>query len=595
MTKSIKSTFHILSKRKLSILLSIILSVVISQIYVSAKKPEAQRTLRISLTDRDIKLYEDNSTESVFWNIQLVNLIKLQLDVWRDLFNEDAASFNFDDLKRHFSVDQNNNVLIVEIKAQSNTKVKKASELFGQLYTEVKVLELSAPVQKEKETVQSQITALQKEIEAMEVEKVEYRENNPDLKNDSKYDKELKDLRSQYKKARQIYTEQHPKIVQLNNKIASLRKKISSLPKLQNRLSEIDSNIKALRGSLAALINRLEDLTNYSINTSSLPVIEDTNQGRSIEEQKYIITGIGLLIGLFIGLLLAFTSENYDTSMESIRDIENYLQLPVLGTIPHIERRVKKTKALPNLFTLRKYDRLGTMRSRLIFLHPQDSPFSEEYQTMISKYFLKQLYVQSNVLLFSSSDFNEGKSVTACNVGIVTASMDKKVLIVEADFERPSINRVFDVPRNPGLTDCVIGNTPWRSIVKKIVDYNTSKIYSEKFVSYPGIRNLDIITFGQILKDNNKIFNSPRIPQIISEMKAIYDLVIFDCSPILRTNDVFKIAKYTQGVILVYQVGKIYRGALKRAHKLLSRNKINVSGVILNDVPFDEYYRLINR
>ena len=290
---------------------------------------------------------------------------------------------------------------------------------------------------------------------------------------------------------------------------------------------------------------------------------------------------------------LIFISEHLDVSMDSVKEIETYLGLRVVGLIPHIERRTKKLKLLPPMFAIRKVDRLGVMRSRLLFNHPKDSLFTESYINMAGRYFLKQLYMQTNTFLFSSSDFNEGKSITCCNVALACAYLDKKTLLVEADLERPSINRVFDITRNPGLTDCVIGNTPWRGIVKKVSDYTNSKVYGEKLSGFPGIKNLDLITFGQILRDNKTLFGNPKLPIIINEMKSVYDVVIFDCSPILKTDDVLSLAKHVSGVFLVYQLGRINRGNLRKARLVLEKNEIDCTGVLVNDIPINDYYRIL--
>ena len=98
----------------------------------------------------------------------------------------------------------------------------------------------------------------------------------------------------------------------------------------------------------------------------------------------------------------------------------------------------------------------------------------------------------------------------------------------------------------------------------------------------PGIDNLHIMTGGTIPPNPAELVSSKSISEFIEDVRSEYDMVLIDGPPVLTATDAAILGSRADGVILVYQVGKISRGALKRAKAQLDNVKANVIGVVLN-------------
>jgi len=175
------------------------------------------------------------------------------------------------------------------------------------------------------------------------------------------------------------------------------------------------------------------------------------------------------------------------------------------------------------------------------------------------------------------------------------------VLLIESDLRKPMISRLFGIDKIPGLSDVILGNYEWRDVVRTITDFVTGGMKIEDIMMTPGIDNINIITSGTISPNPAEILNSKRMEDFISQVREVYDVILFDSSPALAAADASIMASKMDGVILVYHVGKIARGGLKRAKDQLESVKANVMGVVLNklqaeispdytEFKYDRYY-----
>jgi cellulose biosynthesis protein BcsQ len=98
----------------------------------------------------------------------------------------------------------------------------------------------------------------------------------------------------------------------------------------------------------------------------------------------------------------------------------------------------------------------------------------------------------------------------------------------------------------------------------------------------PGINNLNIITSGLIPPNTSELLNSSRMNEVLAQVKGSYDIVLIDSSPVLPTTDAVIVATKADGVVMIYQVGQVARGALKRAKTQLENAKATVIGMVLN-------------
>lgn len=293
---------------------------------------------------------------------------------------------------------------------------------------------------------------------------------------------------------------------------------------------------------------------------------------------KIIILFTGLLMGLILGLVFGFGIEMFDTSMGTIEDVENLLQVPVLGIIPHLGSEDKGK---------RKNDGQSAdiERARDMITHydPKSLP-AEAFRSMRTNLQFIGFEKKNKTFLITSAFVKEGKTLNSVNLALSLAQTGEKVLLVEADLRRSMLFKIFGLPRSPGLTDFVLGEYQWRETVNTITDVMLGDFEIEDILKTPGLDNLHIITCGPRPPNPTDILNSDRFRRFLAEAREFYDYILIDSPPILPVADPCEIAPYVDGVILVYMVGRIGRVVLKRAKATLDHIDARVVGVILNNV-----------
>ncbi len=403
-------------------------------------------------------------------------------------------------------------------------------------------------------------------------------------------------------------TNKSPEVLDLEQQIQKL---------ITDLLKEFEVQLTALREREEKLRNRLELLpqndTEYdrllrekSVNQEIYSLLRTKYQEAQIKQservqemsvveyatyaQKFIKGGkwsktiMGLVVGLLLGLVVAFVLETLDTSIGAIQDVEEYLKTTVLGVIPHFEKEEVRERILrdnPQAVN----DQYIDFYSMLVSQFRPKSPIAEAYRTLATNIdFVRLRHEGANEFVISSSTMREGKSTTLANLAIAMAQMGHRTLIVGCNLRRPSIYKIFGLEMGPGVRDISLGLVHWREAVRNINDIALGKMsVTENLLKDGAWSRLHIVTCGAIYHNPAEIFNTPKMVQFLREAKKEFDVVLIDSPPILPVTDAAILGSRVDGVILVYQVGKVARGALKRAKQHLEAVNSQVWGVILND------------
>lgn len=403
-------------------------------------------------------------------------------------------------------------------------------------------------------------------------------------------------------------TEKHPQVMEVDDKIRAVAAEIRD---------ELNSESRTLKIQEVALLRRLkaQKKENQSIPEKALLLVrlerevslqetlysqlktkyqETQIQGSGQVEEVTIvrpavepsrpynipspmmIVATGIVMGLILGIVLAFGAEIFDTSMGTIEDVEESLQVPVLGVIPFLGKEEKER--LQGKIS-------GADRTRGLIMHyDPKSLAAEAFRSLRTNLQFMSLEVKSKTFLITSSFVQEGKTLNVINLALSVAQAGEKVLLVEGDLRKPVIYKNFGLHRDPGLTDFVLGNYTWLEVVNNIADVMLGDFEIDDILRTPGLDNLHIVTAGTQPPNPSEILSSERFRTFVKEAAQHYDYVFIDAPPVLPVADATEIAPIVDGVVMVYTVGKIGRGVLKRAKSSLDNIDAKVLGVILNNV-----------
>ena len=263
---------------------------------------------------------------------------------------------------------------------------------------------------------------------------------------------------------------------------------------------------------------------------------------------------LGALVGMVVGLGLAFFIEYLDTSVKTMEDVESLLGVPVLAIIPK--------------------------NIRLLHKEPGDSPDAEAYRILRTNIEFNRKNPQANTISIVSGGPGEGKSTTIANLAFICAQGGYSTLVVDADLRRPVQHELFDVTNNIGLTN-----------------YLTTEMQLDEVIVPTAVENLSLLPSGILPSDAVGILNSQRMSDMISELKLRYDIVFFDSPPMLGVSDASVLASEVDQTIIVVQHRRFPRAMLTRVKQAVLGVGGTVLGVVLNNVDLkhdQNYYYYTN-
>ncbi|MEW6333424.1 MAG: AAA family ATPase [Thermodesulfobacteriota bacterium] len=409
------------------------------------------------------------------------------------------------------------------------------------------------------------------------------------------------------------FTEHYSQVIEIKKQIqeitgsmrAQLRTQQQSLSqtvkRAEKQLKELDDQLKALPAKGLELA-RLERDVNVNREIYTLlakqhqeSLIRSAEKAEEVQIVKPALlpskpinppktaasTSLGLIIGIILAVVFAFVVETFDTSIGAVEEVEEFVGARVLGVIPYVNADELKLTLQDKIAKDADGDQLWRI-GRLISHFAPKTTSAESYRAIRTNINFVRLEKDVKTIVFTSSSSEEGKTTVAINLAIAMAQAGNRVLLVDGDLRRPAIAKIFGIPSAPGLTDVILGNYKWRDVVRSVTDIMMGKMTMDEIMITPGLDNVHIMTCGTVAPNPSELVSSQLNTDVIKESHEEYDFVIIDAPPVLAATDAAVWGTKADGVVLVYQVGKVARGALKRAKTQLANVNARIIGVVLN-------------
>lgn len=278
--------------------------------------------------------------------------------------------------------------------------------------------------------------------------------------------------------------------------------------------------------------------------TASVKIMDMAITGRATTTLNLKLNIVlGFLLGLMVSLGLVFLLEYLDNTIKNDNDVENYLSLPMIGSIP------KQTKM-----------------TNLLLEKDTKSTVTEAYKIIRTNLLFSMQNRSIKTLIICSSSPKEGKTTIASNVAIAIAQTGKKILLIDCNFRKPYIHKFFDLTNDMGLRDILFEG-------KKV---NEAIVQIES--------NFHVLTSGITPYNPSELLSSLKMKNLIKELEGGYDFIVLDTPPLIAFTDALTLATNKFGVMVVVSAGDSKIEICKKSKQLLLNVNATLLGIVLNKV-----------
>jgi capsular exopolysaccharide synthesis family protein len=331
------------------------------------------------------------------------------------------------------------------------------------------------------------------------------------------------------------------------NAIDSMRNeyqaKLNELPTQEQELLELTRNINVLESLYTLLLTKNEEakINEASIAGNSVIIDAAIVPISAVAPNKKLTLAIGGVLGIFLGILLIFILEYADKSIKSEKEVEHITGLNTIGRIPMLKDTEDEIVLRKNI----------------------NSPEAEAIKITASN--INYSLGDKKSVGITSSLKSEGKTVLTANIAFALSENNKKVLLVDLDFRRPRLERVFGLKkREKGILSVLVDNYPVEEAIYEIK------------------KDLYILPCEKVPPNPTMLLSSKKLEDLLGDLESNFDQIVFDMPPALIVSDVLVASKAIDTFCLVVNPEKSTKDSLKLTVKNLRTGNVNLIGTILN-------------
>ena len=352
----------------------------------------------------------------------------------------------------------------------------------------------------------------------------------------------------------------------LRHQLTELERSATALREVGARYDGLKNDVESARKIHASLLQQeMETTVNSELVASNVRVIESPQVAdKPSQPRVYLDLLLGTLAACVVALGSVFASAFFDSSVKSSEEVEEFLQLPTLATIPNVA------------FALACGDgRAVNGRSRsnggpeLIVMQEPWSQIAEAFRTMKTALLFSASGRRTTpkVLLVTSALAGEGKTFGSLNLATALAEAGARVLLVDADLRHARCHQVLGVANDRGFSNLLAGEMKANEVIQTVK-----------------LPRLSFIAAGPRPSTPPDLAGSEELRSALEDWRTSYNFVILDTPPALLVSDAVVLAQHVDGVVLVVKGDETPRELVRRVRDRLVRSGAQVLGVVVNNV-----------
>ena len=335
----------------------------------------------------------------------------------------------------------------------------------------------------------------------------------------------------------------------LQSAVNDARSRVQAINSKQFRLQALEREVRTNKDLYDAFFKRIQETSATSdLQAANARIVDFAYPAEDpVKPKKKLIIGIAALISFLLSCGMAYLLEMLNNTIRSAKDIEEKLNLPVLGLLP----------ALPG-----KFARQGVGR---LFISEEHRAFVEAVRTIRTSLSLSTIGHTKKIIAITSTVPGEGKSSVSANIAIALGQLSD-TLLIDGDLRRPTVNKTFEIKGgSSGFANLLSGHAA----------------VNECIYSRDGIK---IMPAGMIPPDPTQLFSEDRFKKVISSLSENFDTIVIDCPPMTGISDTLMISQLCDAVIYVVESGRATINTISHSTGKLLQNSLPLTGVVLNKV-----------
>jgi succinoglycan biosynthesis transport protein ExoP len=314
------------------------------------------------------------------------------------------------------------------------------------------------------------------------------------------------------------------------------------------------------------LLEKQQTLATLStLQGSNVSVLQSPDTAVKVWPKTKLNGVLGLMIGLVLGVGLAFLLEALDRRVRSDQDLSTLLELPLLGRIPALQG--------------------PTDPRELAMLYRRDTAEAEAYRRLRASLELADAGLDARTIMVTSASRGEGKSTTIANLAVAMARAGRSVALVDLDIHKPTIGAFFGIRGRAGVSQVVGGRV---SLADALVRVDLSAAQDPtatrtRTASAP-VGTLDVLASSSSPANPGEFVASSQVARMLEELSGTVDVVLVDAPPLLLVSDAVVLSRYVGAVIVVVRISMADQVTLSELSRELDSFPCAKLGYVLTGV-----------
>jgi len=491
--------------------------------------------------------------------------------------NQSSRIKAINDLQKDISISERGKktgILRISLDGDNPELIVRIVDTVSGLYLRQNVERMSEEAESGLKFLQEQLPLIKDEMEAAEIELNSYRtsKSSVDLTLEAQsllnkvvtIETQLAGLEVKRSDLSKKYTEAHPIMMTLSNQEAKLKEQLEQintkahgLPKTQQEILRLSRDVEVATTIYTQLLNKVQELKVAKAGTVGNVRIIDTalTAEKPIKPKKAMIVLLSLVLGLFLGIAVAFVRRAMNKGVEDPDAIEKNIGIPVYANVPLSVKQALLDKDVA----------AGKAKHAVLCEHDSKDQAIEGLRSLRTNLHFALLEAKNNIVMITGPAPGVGKSFVSTNFAHVVAQANQKVLLIDADLRKGHINKEYDMTRGPGLSELIIGE----------IDKATA-------VRSSGFENVDVLTTGDLPPNPSELLMHENFEKYLGEFSKDYDLVLIDTPPLLAVTDAAVIGRLCGTTFVLLRYGVHSMAEIQAVTKRLRQNSIEPRGFVFN-------------